>query len=104
MELAGSALTAALVGVIVVLSKLIEWFMKKNNESDVKMQKKESILSSHMLVKLEAKSDMLIDDVYEIKQTLAVISNKVSEIEGGQGHIVERIRDIMEDIRNLKEK
>jgi len=102
MELVSSTLTAALVGVIVILTKIIEWFMKRrtNGNGNVK-QAKEYNGFGEVLAKIDIKLDTLTSGLMEMRQGRTQLMEYMANAESSHERIVDRLGDVVTGIDRL---
>jgi len=100
MELTSSALTAALVGVIVVLTKVIEWLMNRSGNGKTKAGKE---FNGHgdTLTRVEAKLDMVASGLQEMRQGRALMVEHMASVASGQEHIIERLGDVARGVERV---
>jgi septal ring factor EnvC (AmiA/AmiB activator) len=102
MELTSSALTAALVGVIVVLTKVIEWLMKRSANGNGKTkQAKDYNGLGEVLVKIDTKLDMLSTGLSEMRQGRAQLLEHMANADSSHERIVERLGDVASGLNRL---
>jgi uncharacterized phage infection (PIP) family protein YhgE len=94
MEIASSTLTAALVGVIVVLTKVIEWLVKRSANGKVK-QAKEYNGAGEALARIDTKLDMLSSGFAEMRQGQAQLLDRLAGADSGHERIIERLGDMV---------
>jgi hypothetical protein len=105
MEIASATLTAALVGVIVVLTRVIEWFMRRS-ANDVaangkSKQYKEYNGLGEVLARIDTRLDGIAGGIAEMRQGQERIMERQVGTEGGQERIVERIGDVVSGLDRL---
>ncbi len=101
MEIAGATLTAALVGVIVVLTKVIEWLMKKNANGKTVKQAKEYNGSGEALTRIDIKLDMLTSAVVELRQSRQQLTEHMAAAESAHERMIERLGDVVTGVERL---
>lgn len=104
MELTSSALTAALVGVIVVLTKVIEWLMGRSNGNGKAKAGKEFNGHGEALTRVEAKLDMLASGMQEMRQGRALMVEHMASLASGQERIIERLGDVVGSVERLADR
>jgi len=96
MELASSTITAALVGVIIVLTKVIEWFMKRSANGNGKTkQTKEYNGFGEVLVKIDTKLDMLSTGFAEMRQGHMQLMEHMASSESAHERMIDRLGDVV---------
>jgi len=99
MELVSSTLTAALVGVILVLTKVIEWFMSRNGNS--KKQPKDYNGFSEVIIKVDTKLDRLSADIVELRQEKTQILEHLISSDSSHERIIERLGDVISSLERV---
>lgn len=92
MELASSTLTAALVGVIMVLSRVIEWMMNRNNRN---RGAKDYNGLGEVITKIDTRLDIISANIIELRQCHERALEHLVGMEAGQERIVERLGDVV---------
>jgi uncharacterized protein Yka (UPF0111/DUF47 family) len=100
MELTSSALTAALVGVIIVLTKVIDWLMNRNGNGKAKASKDFNGYGE-VLTKIEAKLDMLADGMQEMRQGRMQMVEQMASLASGQERVIERLGDVVNGMERV---
>lgn len=102
MELASSTLTAALVGVIVVLTKVIEWLMKKSANGNGKTkQAKEYNGSGEALARIDTKIDMLSAGLAEMRQSRTQLTEHMVSADVIHERMVDRLDDMVSGLERV---
>lgn len=108
MEIASATLTAALVGVIVVLTRVIEWFMKRNagdasngNGNGKSKQAKDYNGLTEVLTRIDTRLDNISSGISEMRQSQERIMERQVGAEGGQDRIVERLGDVVSGLERV---
>lgn len=102
MELTTSALTAALVGVIVILTKVIEWFMnRQNGNNKAKAAAQDFNGHGEVLTKIEAKIDVLASGMQEMRQSRSQITEHLAGLSACQERVIDRLDNVVNSIDRL---
>jgi len=108
MELGTGAITAALVGVIIVLNKVIEWLMgkKKNGNGHVpaklpEQQCEELHQCFLYLTEHKVQMEYLRGDIRSIQDSQKGIDNRISELITSQQRVIDRIGDLINSMDQL---
>lgn len=102
MELASSTLTAALVGVIVVLTKVIEWLMKRSANGNGKAkQAKEYNGSGEALARIDTKIDMLSSGLAEMRQSRAQLMEHMASADAIHERMIDRMDDVVSGLERV---
>jgi hypothetical protein len=112
MELASSTITAVLVGVIIVLTKVIEWFIKrKANDNGKTKQAKEYNGFGTVLAKIDTKLDVLSSGLIEMRHGRSQLVEHMASAESAHERMVDRLGDVVsgvdrvvDSIGDLKDK
>jgi hypothetical protein len=97
MELASSTLTAILVGVIIVLTKVIEWIIKRSTNGKTK-QAKDYNGFGEVLARIDTRLDVLSAGFVEIRQERVQLVEYMASSESSHEHIVERLGDVVSNL------
>lgn len=100
MELASSTLTAALVGVIVILTKVIEWFMNRNSNGK-KQAKDYNGHGGEALTRIETKLDMLSSGLTEMRQDRVQFLAHFAVADSSHERIIERLGDVVAGVERV---
>jgi len=103
MEIASATLTAALVGVIVVLTRVIEWFMRRNangasdagDEHGKSKQAKDYNGLTEVLARIDTRLDSISGGLSEMRQGQERMVERQVSMEGSQDRVVERLGDVV---------
>jgi len=102
MELVSSTVTAALVGVIIVLAKVIEWFMKRNMNGNEKVkQAKEYNGLGEILTKIDTRLEVVTTNLIEVRQTNIQLMEHLVSADGFHMRMVDRLDDVVSNIERI---
>jgi uncharacterized phage infection (PIP) family protein YhgE len=99
MEIASSTVTAALVGVIIVLTKVIEWLIKRSANGNGKTkQAKEYNGFGEVLTKIDTKLDALSSGLTEMRQGRGQLMEHMASAESAHERIIDRLGDVVNGV------
>jgi hypothetical protein len=98
MELISSTVTAALVGVIVVLIKVIEWFMKRSSEANKPKLAKSYNGFGEVLARIDTKLDGTLAALTEMRQERGQFLEFMAASTAAYDRIADRIDDRLGDM------
>lgn len=111
MELASSTLTAALVGVIVVLTKVIEWFIKRNANANANQgghgdgnkpkPAKEYNGFGEVLARIDTKLDVLATGFAEMRQSRVQLLEHMLAAENAHERMIDRLGDVVASMEKV---
>lgn len=98
MEIASSTLTAILVGVIIVLTKVIEWIIKRSTNGKTTTQAKDYNGFGEALMRIDTRLDALLAGFVEIRQERVQLVEYMANSESSHERIVERLGDVVSNL------